>query len=230
MASHRDAMADPWTIKAKVCLVGEIAVGKTSLVRRFSQGSFDESYSTTLGINVSKKTVEPPNPPPGSPKRVEMVLFDVMGQRNLRELLVESYFKGAQAVLAVWDVMRPETLRELPSWIEMAREVAGPVSVVIATNKMDLSPDRTVDAAALEDVARASGGECFTTSAKTGENVEATFERLAEELIHRWESSPRPRPKGGHTPDLESLARDLVEDSSKGSPGASDPPHRRTTA
>jgi len=207
------AMAGPWTIKAKVCLVGEIAVGKTSLVRRFSQGSFDESYSTTLGINISKKTVEPPSPPRDVPGRVEMVLFDVMGQRNLRELLVESYFKGAQALLAVWDVMRPETLRELPSWIEMAREVAGTIPVVIATNKMDLSPDHTFEADALDDVACESGGVCFTTSAKTGENVEAAFLRLAEDLIHRWESSPPPRPSVGGHPTLESIARGLVEDS-----------------
>lgn len=206
-------MAGPLTIKTKVCLVGEIAVGKTSLVRRFSQGSFDESYSTTLGINISKKIVEPPNPPSGSPRQVEMVLFDVMGQRNLRKLLVESYFKGAQAVLAVWDVTRPETLREVPGWIELAREVTGPIPVVIATNKMDLAPDRTFEADALDDVARESGGVCFATSAKTGENVDAAFLRLAEDLVHRWESSQPPRPRVGGHPSLESIARGLVEDS-----------------
>jgi len=208
-------MAFPASIKAKVCLVGEIAVGKTSLVRRFSLGSFDERYSTTLGISVSKKVVEPPIPPSGSPRRVEMILFDVMGQRRLRELLVESYFKGAQALLAVWDVLRPETLRELPSWIAMAREVAGPVPVVIASNKVDLSPDRTFETAALEDVARESGGGWFTTSAKTGENVEAAFQRLAEELIRRLESSPQPGQEAVSSPTLKSIARGLVEDPPK---------------
>ena len=215
-------MADTWTIKAKVCLVGEIAVGKTSLVRRFSLGSFDESYSTTLGINISKKTVEPLSPPPDVPERVEMVLFDVMGQRNLRELLVESYFKGAQALLAVWDVTRRETLRELPSWIEMAREVAGPIPVVIATNKMDLSPDRKLEVAALDDLAREAGGGWFTTSAKTGENVEAAFQRLAAELIRRRGPSPQPRFEGGSSPTLESIARGLVENSPKRYPEPQD--------
>jgi len=186
-------MASPASIKAKVCLVGEIAVGKTSLVRRFSEGSFDERYTTTLGINISKKVVEPSNPPPGGPRRVEMILFDVMGQRNLRELLMESYFRGAQALLAVWDITRPETLRELPGWIDMAQEIAGPIPVVIATNKVDLSPIRTVEAGELDELARESGGGWFTTSAKTGENVEAAFERLATELIRRSGSSP-PRP------------------------------------
>lgn len=178
-------MAAPATLKAKVCLVGETAVGKTSLVRRFSQGTFDERYTTTLGINISKKVVEPSNPSPGGPKRVEMILFDVMGQRNLRTLLVESYFRGAQALLAVWDVTRPETLHELPEWIAMAREIAGPIPVVIATNKVDLSADREVERAAIDDLARRAGGDWFTTSAKTGENVDAAFERLAVELMRR---------------------------------------------
>ena len=211
-------MAFPASIKAKVCLVGEIAVGKTSLVRRFSQGTFDELYTTTLGISVSKKVVEPPEAPAGGAKRVEMILFDVMGQRNLRNLLVESYFKGAQALLAVWDITRPETLRELPNWISMAQEVAGPIPVVIATNKVDLTPDRDMNTAALDDLAREQGSEWFTTSAKTGENVEAAFERLATELIRRSESTARRRRKSGATPALDSIAKGLVEDTSRKSP------------
>lgn len=208
-------MAAPRTVKAKVCLVGEIAVGKTSLVRRFSEGSFDERYTTTLGINISKKVVEPTNAPPGSARRVEMVLYDVMGQKKLRPMLAESYFRGAQAILAVWDVMRPETLQELPTWIEMARDVAGPIPVVIASNKMDLAADRNVATEALADLARESGGECFTTSAKTGENVEAAFERLAVELIRRHAATSGARPKPGHSPTLDSMTRGLREDHPK---------------
>jgi len=208
-------MTDPGAIKAKVCLVGEIAVGKTSLVRRFSQGGFDELYATTLGISVSKKIVELSSPTPGNPRRVEMVLFDVMGQRNLRELLVESYFKGAQALLAVWDVTRPKTLRELPSWIDMARDVAGPIPAVIATNKMDLSRDRKFEAAALDDLVRQFGGGWFTTSAKTGENVEAAFQLLADELIRRRGPPPPHRINESNNSTLESLARGLVDNSRK---------------
>lgn len=211
-------MADPWTIKAKVCLVGEIAVGKTSLVRRFSLGTFNEVYSTTLGVSVSKKTIKRPDPPPGSPARVELVLFDVMGQRNLRELLLESYFKGAQALLAVWDITRPNTLSELRNWIDMAQGVTGPIPVVIATNKMDLSRDRKFNTAALDALARDFGGECFTTSAKTGENVEAAFERIALELIRRAEADPPSRRGAGDAISPESIARDLVEDAPSKAP------------
>ncbi len=201
------------SIKAKVCLVGEIAVGKTSLVRRLSQGTFDDFYSTTLGISVSKKVVEPSDAPPGGPRKVEMILFDVMGQRNLRDMLVESYFKGAQALLAVWDITRPETLDHLRGWIEMAQEVAGPVPVVIATNKVDLSKERKFETAELDDLARRYSGGWFTTSAKTGENVEAAFERLAADLIRRSTFGHPPPPDSRSAPSLEALARNLAEKS-----------------
>ncbi len=204
-------MATPATLKAKVCLVGEIAVGKTSLVRRFSVGSFDELYSTTLGISVSKKVVHLASPPPTGPSTLEMILFDVMGQRNLRDLLVESYFKGAQALLAVWDVTRPQTLQELQGWIDLAREAAGTVPVVIAANKVDLVPERVHEAPSLPSSVRMDSAGWFSTSAKTGENVEAAFQMLASELIRRTRLAPAPPPRPTPAGTLESVARSLFE-------------------
>lgn len=205
-------MTVPASIKAKVCLIGEIAVGKTSLVRRFAFGSFDELYSTTLGISVSKKVVVPRNPPAGRPQKVEMILFDVMGQRRFREVLVESYFKGAQGLLAVWDVTRPETLGELEAWIGLANEVAGRIPVVIASNKVDLSPGQRFEVAEVEALAQAHGAAWFMTSAKTGENVEAAFEQLADGLLRRVALNRASRPGSGTGRSLETLVRGLVED------------------
>ncbi len=180
-------------MKAKVCLVGEIAVGKTSLVRRYTVGSFSERYTTTLGINVSKKIVELPPSVDDPPARLELIVFDIMGQRNLRALLTESYFKGANGLLAVCDVTRRETLEEIPNWIDMAREIAGPVPLVIAANKMDLASDARFREDDVSHVARPYGGEGLTTSAKTGANVEEAFRRLGVALV----AHDRPRTSAG---------------------------------
>ncbi len=179
--------------KAKVCLVGEIAVGKTSLVRRYTVGSFDERYTTTLGINLSKKVLDLPPSRGDPPARLELIVFDIMGQRKLRELLTESYFKGTQGLLAVCDVTRRETLEELPNWIEMAKEVAGRVPLVIAANKMDLAGDSRFGESDVSQVARAYEGEWLTTSAKTGANVEEAFRRLGMALV----AHHRKRPNAG---------------------------------
>lgn len=210
-APNGHTMAPPATLKAKVCLVGEIAVGKTSLVRRFSVGSFDELYSTTLGISVSKKVVRVAGPPSAGPTTLEMILFDIMGQRNLRDLLVESYFKGAQALLAVWDVTRPQTLPELQGWIELAREAAGSIPLVIAANKVDLLRDDAHEVASPPPSLRVTSAGWFTTSAKTGENVEAAFQRLASELIQRKARNPARSPPSPSRGTLESVAQGLFE-------------------
>ncbi len=170
-------------LKAKVCLVGEIAVGKTSLVRRYTVGSFNERYTTTLGINLSKKVIDFPTSHGEPPTRLELIVFDIMGQRNLRGLLTESYFKGARGLLAVCDVTRRETLEELPNWIDMANEVAGRMPVVIASNKVDLVGDSRFDGSDVSQVARTYEGEWLTTSAKTGTNVEEAFRRLGVALV-----------------------------------------------
>src|SRR5438132_11361318 len=81
-------------IKTKVCLVGEAAVGKTSLIRRFVQDDFDDRYITTLGAKVSKREIVFDMP---DRKQIQMdiTIWDIMGEKGFRELLKEAFFYGA---------------------------------------------------------------------------------------------------------------------------------------
>src|SRR5436309_15882399 len=97
-------------IKAKVCLVGETAVGKTSLVKRFVLDAFDDRYVATVGTKVTKKTV--PVVWRGAPARMDLMVWDIMGEKGFRELLKEAYFHGAQGMLAVCDMRRKDTRSE----------------------------------------------------------------------------------------------------------------------
>ncbi len=99
-------------MKFKVCLVGEQAVGKTSLIRRYVQGQFDERYMMTLGARVSKKSLDL-QAPDRSQVSVELLVWDIMGQKGFRELLREAYFHGAQGILAVCDITRKDSLQEI---------------------------------------------------------------------------------------------------------------------
>src|SRR3989304_4864080 len=115
---------EPKVIKLKICLVGEEAVGKTSLIRRFSTGQFDESYIRTLGAVVTKKTVKLKEPE-GRDVNVDMVILDIMGKRTFMQLFKDAYFSGARGILAVFDLTRKESLVGLTSWIEGVRETVG---------------------------------------------------------------------------------------------------------
>ncbi len=86
---------DRQKMKVKICLVGEGAVGKTCLIRRFIQDQFDDRYISTLGAKVSKKEIKVDGPNGGMD--VDMTIWDIMGEKGFRELLKEAYFHGAKA-------------------------------------------------------------------------------------------------------------------------------------
>src|SRR2546427_12227154 len=100
-------------IKAKISLVGETAVGKTSLVKRFVLDTFDDRYVATVGTKVTKKTV--PVVWRGLPARMDLMVWDIMGEKGFRALLKEAYFEGCQGILAVCDIRSEETREGLES-------------------------------------------------------------------------------------------------------------------
>lgn len=178
-------------LKVKVCLVGEKAVGKTSLIRRYVLNLFDDHYITTIGTKVSKKEVEIVHATDRA-VRVEMMIWDIMGHAGFRQLLGDAYFHGANGVLAVADLTRPATLDELGEWVSSVFDFVGPVPTVLAMNKADLvAPEHLGDETAR--AARAFGCPYLRTSAKTGVNIEEAFRRLALLVAER---SLRPPQEG----------------------------------
>ncbi len=169
---------DRRTLKSKICLVGDTAVGKTSLIERFVVDVFDDRYLTTLGTKVTKKVVEVALPDAGFVAQLDMTIWDIMGQPGFRQLLKDAYFFGVRGVLAVADLTRRSTLDDLAGWIKCVEQVVGQVPVVVAVNKADLADDADFGRSEIERVARALHSDVLMTSAKTGEHVEDAFQRL----------------------------------------------------
>jgi len=166
-------------MKVKVCLVGEHAVGKTSLIRRFVLDEFDDRYIVTLGAKVSKKelTLEGKE---GPAVQMDMTIWDIMGSKGFRELLREAYFHGAQGILAVCDMTRYDTLEDLDSWIESVFRTVGEIPVAFAVNKNDLRDQAAFGDEQVRQATEAFDAPFFHSSAKTGENVETAFHSLGE--------------------------------------------------
>jgi small GTP-binding protein len=178
-------MAENKVMKLKICLVGEGAVGKTSLIKRFVFEAFDGKYVTTLGTKITKKEVALTHPVKGGDYNVTMLIWDIMGQKGFRELLQEAYFYGAQGIIAVCDITNKETMGELDGWIDSAFNVTGKVPIVFLANKADLKEKAQFKFEEFEEFAsKYERSAAFCSSAKTGDNVEEAFKKLGFEILN----------------------------------------------
>jgi small GTP-binding protein len=173
-------------ISKKVCLFGDFAVGKTSLVRRFVYDLFDDKYISTIGVKVSRKIVALPRG--DDVLELAMMLWDLAGSEEFDRVRA-SYVRGAAGAVVVCDLTRPETLDSLEAYAGELWAVSPGAPVILAANKHDLAeapPSEGQQRLGREQVeaaaARLGVAWCFT-SAKTGEGVEALFRHLGRLLV-----------------------------------------------
>ena len=155
-------------------MLGGFAVGKTSLVRRFVESLFSDTYQTTVGVKVDKKMVEVSGVP------VTLVLWDIQGVEEA-EPLRRTYLRGAHGYLVVCDGTRGETLAQCLELADKARATIGDVPALLLINTADLK-DRWEIPLEVLDGLRGRGWTILETSAKDGQNVEEAFQRLASSM------------------------------------------------
>jgi small GTP-binding protein len=185
-------------VKKKVVLLGDSAVGKTSLIRRFVYDTFEDSYITTIGSKVTKKELDIERN--GEKKDLTLMIWDILGSEGYTATHART-FAGAHGAILVADLTRSGTLDTLERyWIPLLVEVVDRIPLVFVYNKSDLVKDvapsmmKLAEMASrhnigLEDALPAKPSWSFVTSAKTGNNVETTFEILSHLLLS--EKMPR---------------------------------------
>ncbi len=154
----------------KIVMLGNPAVGKTSLVRKYVDNMFDDKYLSTIGAKPVNKKLKIGD------DTVVLMIWDLAGQTFA---LHPAYYSGAKGALLVCDMTRKETADSLEEWKSTLFSKAGEVPVIVLGNKSDL-PNHEFGPADLE----AKGFDTLSTSAKTGDNVEKAFTTLAERIIH----------------------------------------------
>lgn len=189
----------------KIALLGDGAVGKTSLRRRFMGEGFEESYQLTIGADFASKQVILSDRRP-----IRFQIWDLAGQTHF-ESVRSMYFKGAMGAMVVYDVTRPGTYKSLDKWYQdfLALNGAGPRPIVTLGNKSDLvgnSSIPTVPSSKGRDFAEKVGSQqevsgvntaYFDTSARTGLNVNRAFIRLGDFIIEYMRQNPEYAPPTG---------------------------------
>lgn len=167
-------------LSMKICLLGDYAVGKTSLVRRFVYNIFEDRYLSTIGVKVSRKLVAVPRG--DDVAELTMMLWDLAGSEEFDQIRV-SYLRGAAGALVVCDMTNRQTLDHAREYVAQIRTVNPKAAVVIAANKQDLFDLHVIKPDEVAETAAELQAACCLTSAKTGLGVEDTFRTLGRLAI-----------------------------------------------
>jgi len=165
-------------VTAKVSLVGDFAVGKTSTVTRFVDDSFSDSYLTTVGVKIDTKEVVVDE----ADSRIKLIIWDIAGKGRFSDTDM-NYVRGSSGYLLVADGTRRETLDSAFHLRDQIEETYGALPYVLFLNKSDLEESWELSESVISGL-RANGVSTYVTSAKTGDNVQAGIKELAETL-HR---------------------------------------------
>jgi small GTP-binding protein len=158
-------------LQRKICMIGGFSVGKTSLVKRFVESVFSETYLTTVGVKIDKKTVDLDG------RAVTLILWDVAGEDNVSTIRM-TYLRGCAGYMLVADGTRPSTLEVALSLRERIEAELGRLPFVLMLNKNDLTEQWAIEDSKLDELQQA-GWSVRASSARTGDGVEDAFRELA---------------------------------------------------
>ncbi|MHA2364648.1 MAG: Rab family GTPase [Candidatus Hodarchaeales archaeon] len=162
----------------KLLMLGNLGVGKTSLVKRFTTATFRDTYKPTLGTEIFLKEITVDD------KEVILQLWDLAGAPNFANIR-KAFYQKADAAFLVNDLTQPDTLMDLKQWMSEVEKAIGYLpEVLILGNKSDLEVDRKTSTDDLLKFTQENNLEnAIETSAKTGVNVEKAFYTITRKLL-----------------------------------------------
>lgn len=174
----------------KLALIGDPAVGKTSIRKRYLGEGFQKEHLTTLGADFAVTTKHIGD------YIIKFQIWDLAGQSHFKNVRPK-FFRGCFGALAVFDLTRRDTFFNLPSWLEdlYAHNGRGVIPVIVLANKYDLEEQKKITLKETEEFVKELNKKTeknaiknfyLETSAKTGLNIDEAFKILAEYVINRF--------------------------------------------
>ncbi|MHA1584534.1 MAG: Rab family GTPase [Promethearchaeota archaeon] len=168
----------------KILMLGESSTGKTSLSDRYITGYFDPEIKQTVGVDFYVKTLILDDEK-GKTRRIKLQIWDLGGESRFRFLL-PTYCLGSSGALFLFDLTRSDTLHALNHWVQIVKEKNGKIPIILVGNKKDLAEHRKISKdLGIETAENNELYEFIEVSAKTGENVEILYNKLAKTMLNR---------------------------------------------
>lgn len=173
-------------MNSKLVLLGESAVGKSSIVLRFVKSQFSDFQEATIGAAFLTQTVMCGDPP----RSVRFEIWDTAGQERYHSL-APMYYRGAQAAIIVYDITNSNSFSRAKAWVNELNDRAPSVKVLaLAGNKLDLDSRRAVSTEEAQSYATENGLIFMETSAKDCTNISELFTALALRLPRDSSANP----------------------------------------
>lgn len=167
----------------KLLLIGDSGVGKTCLLFRFAEDSFNNSFISTIGIDFKIRTIDLDG------KKIKLQIWDTAGQERFRTITT-AYYRGAMGILLVYDITNEKSFENIKNWIRNIEEHASAdVEKMILGNKCDMNDRRQVSRERGAQLAIEYAIKFMETSAKASVNVEEAFFTLARDIKAKTEKN-----------------------------------------
>ena len=163
-------------INLKILILGDSSVGKTSLLLKYTDGYFPTIYVATIGVEYKIKKITINN------ININLQIWDTAGQERFRSI-TQSFIKGADGILYVYDITQKKTFDDLKTWISQSEESAEGFKKIIVGNKVDLEEERVISKEKLQKFCDDRNIQGFEVSAKIGKNLSECFEALAKLIV-----------------------------------------------
>jgi len=181
-------------------MIGDSGVGKSSMLLQYTDGTFNDSYISTIGVDFKIKTIDYDG------SIVKLQIWDTAGQERF-QTITSSYYRGAHAIMIVYDITDLTSFQHIKKWIyEIEKYAAENVIKIIIGNKTDLNNQRVVGKKEVEEVCQELDLVHIETSAKDSSGVEDAFLELARQLKKK-RLSEKAHVEIGHTVDVSGRLR-----------------------
>ena len=175
----------------KILLIGNSSVGKSSILLRFSDNIFNESFLPTIGVDFKIKTFDIQG------KTVKLQIWDTAGQERFKTI-TSSYYKGSNGIILTYDITDKQSFKDVENWLAEVEKYAKPDIVkLLVGNKSDLESQRQVTKEEGQELADSLNVKFIETSAKNSVNIEGAFMTLSQEIknIVQLDSNTNPKPR-----------------------------------
>eukprot|EP00475_Leptophrys_vorax_P027843 TRINITY_DN3979_c0_g1_i3.p1 TRINITY_DN3979_c0_g1~~TRINITY_DN3979_c0_g1_i3.p1 ORF type:complete len:211 (+),score=37.09 TRINITY_DN3979_c0_g1_i3:55-687(+) len=178
-ASGSENFEEPFDYSLKLVVLGDSGVGKSALLKRAAKGVYEDQYVSTIGVDFEVKTITVDD------QKVKLYFWDTAGQERFRTI-TRSYYRGAGAVLFVFDLTDRDSFRNVQVWYDdVLKTLTTDTLFCLVGNKADIPEKRAVSKQDAEEWANDHGMPFFEASARTSANLDSILENLGSRHIKK---------------------------------------------